>query len=268
MQILINRRIKVLYSAPVTHCVRRLCVFPATSRAGQIVQEQHWQCEPKPQSAREYDDEMGNRILEIHHNRISRSFKFEMQCRVQREDKSTPRESGLAPTGIGAFLLPSALCDLTPDIRDLTTKSIYSVGKTVSTEQKAAMLCEAVYRHLKYFEGATDTQTTASQVWARSNGVCQDFAHLMIALCRAAQVPARYVSGYSPGEGRMHAWVEVLCDGFWQAWDPTHNRRGRLCDVVVATGRDYRDVAPISGTYRGHAQVVLQSHCATQIVAD
>jgi transglutaminase-like putative cysteine protease len=81
--------------------------------------------------------------------------------------------------------------------------------------------------------------------------VCQDFAHVMIAICSCLDVPARYVSGHLLGDGASHAWVEV-CDrrrGEVISLDPTHDRRTDLRYVVTAVGRDYSDVAPTTGTY-------------------
>jgi transglutaminase-like putative cysteine protease len=86
--------------------------------------------------------------------------------------------------------------------------------------------------------------------------VCQDYAHLMLALCRLLGIHARYVSGHLVGEGGTHAWVEVLQPVSRHtveilAWDPTHDRPTDLRYLTVAVGRDYRDVAPVSGTYCG-----------------
>ena len=68
-------------------------------------------------------------------------------------------------------------------------------------------------------------ETTAAEVLERKEGVCQDFAHLMIALCRQRGIPARYVNGFLVGEGETHAWVEIF-DGYnWLGFDPTHNCR-------------------------------------------
>ena len=100
---------------------------------------------------------------------------------------------------------------------------------------------------------------TASEAMALGSGVCQDYTHIMLAVCRLAGLSARYVSGLLPGEGQMHAWVEVLLPGAaqrpptWVGYDPTHQRR---CDeryITVAVGRDYQDIAPTSGYYEGEA---------------
>ena len=85
-------------------------------------------------------------------------------------------------------------------------------------------------------------------------GVCQDFAHVMIGMCRTLKIPTLYVSGYLATEtaSAMHAWVEVFIPGFgWRPLDPTHNRPTDETYIKVAVGRDYADVAPVSGRYRG-----------------
>jgi len=121
-----------------------------------------------------------------------------------------------------------------------------------------------VHGRLEYRRGVTGVHTTAAEVLAIGGGVCQDFAHLMIAICRLLRLPTLYVSGHQLGEGGTHAWVEILVpaadgsDGA-EGWplDPTHGCRGDLTYLTVAVGRDYGDVAPTSGNYRaGHGGVL------------
>ena len=113
-----------------------------------------------------------------------------------------------------------------------------------------------VYGRLSYAHGMTGVRTTAAEALALGRGVCQDAAHIMLALCRACALPARYVSGHLLGEGGTHAWVEVLLPqpvGTGHvAWpfDPTHGNEPGLNYITVAVGRDYGDVAPTSGTFR------------------
>jgi transglutaminase-like putative cysteine protease len=118
-----------------------------------------------------------------------------------------------------------------------------------------------VYQSMTYKHGATTVSTTASEALSIGHGVCQDYAHIMLAVCRACGLPSRYVSGHLLGQGGSHAWVEVLLptnDGTGDAiawtFDPTHASRGGLGYVTVAVGGDYLDVAPTSGTYRSMAR--------------
>lgn len=118
-----------------------------------------------------------------------------------------------------------------------------------------------VYQSLTYRHDVTGVRTTAAEALAIGAGVCQDYAHVMLALCRACGLPSRYVSGHLLGQGGTHAWVDVLLpanDGTGEAiahaFDPTHASRGGLNYVTVAVGADYSDVAPTSGWYRSGAR--------------
>ena len=116
-----------------------------------------------------------------------------------------------------------------------------------------------IHDSFEYQTGATGVGTLATDALALRAGVCQDFAHVMLGLCRCVEIPARYVSGYflnterKPGEiEASHAWVEAFIPGYgWAAYDPTHARLADERYVKVAVGRDYADIRPVSGTYRG-----------------
>jgi hypothetical protein len=96
---------------------------------------------------------------------------------------------------------------------------------------------------------------------AQRRGVCQDFAHVMLGLCRALKMPARYVSGYLAVEKARatHAWVEVwIPTAGWLALDPTHNRQIDETYIKIGAGRDYADVPPVAGYYRGTMERKLE----------
>lgn len=124
-------------------------------------------------------------------------------------------------------------------------------------------LMDRVHARLVYRPRTTDVATSALQALALGQGVCQDFAHLMIGSLRSSGLAARYVSGYlltrpPPGEPRLlgadasHAWVAVWCPPHdWVALDPTNNVVVGVDHVTLAWGRDYADVAPLSGVVRG-----------------
>lgn len=112
-----------------------------------------------------------------------------------------------------------------------------------------------------YEPGVTRVHSTVDEILSIGAGVCQDFAHLTIAILRLAGVPARYVSGYlapPPGSGPVppeaqasHAWIEAQLPGQgWMGFDPTHGCRTDVRHIKVATGRDYSDVTPLRGVYR------------------
>jgi len=116
-----------------------------------------------------------------------------------------------------------------------------------------------IYRNFAYKPRTTGVGTDATAALRLRSGVCQDFAHVALGLCRSAGIPARYVSGYfinsvrRAGEDEAsHAWMEAFVPGHgWAGFDPTHDRPADDRYIKVASGRDYADIRPVSGTYRG-----------------
>ena len=255
------KTVELNYSAPVFHGIRRLRVAPPEIRGTQSVKSFDWNCDPAPDFAREFSDEFGNRVLELRHEKIENHLRFEAQieARTDGEDFVAPHAIGLPQSGIGAFLLPSKLCDANPEMRVLATR-----WKEIEDEKtRAEEINDFVFQTLQYAPNATHLATRASQLLQSPRGVCQDYAHLLIALCRLSRLPARYIGGYLEGEGAMHAWAEVLCGGRWLAFDPTHGERATR-GLAVATGRDYRDAAPHDGQYRGRATATYESRCVVR----
>ncbi|HEX2854886.1 MAG TPA: transglutaminase family protein [Opitutaceae bacterium] len=132
-------------------------------------------------------------------------------------------------------------------------------GQRFTVWADAIRLGRHVYQTFAYKPRTTGVSTRATDALAQRTGVCQDFAHVMLGMCRSIGIPARYVSGYFFNRGRQpddieasHAWVEVMIPGHgWAGFDPTHDRAADERYVKVATGRDYADIRPVSGTYRG-----------------
>lgn len=138
------------------------------------------------------------------------------------------------------------------------------LGAETSVLSAGQALMTAIYRGFIYDGAATEADTTPDQAFAQKRGVCQDFAHVMIVAARAHGIPAAYVSGYlrtlpPPGKPRLvgadatHAWVTLWCgpDLGWVGFDPTNNCLTRTDHIFTAMGRDYSDVAPIDGVFRG-----------------
>ncbi len=250
-----TRQLRVEYSAPAFDCRRELRVFPPAARGAQNIKKLDWHCEPPPNFQEETFDDFGNRVLHLQHSRIEETFRFEMTLVTSQAGSTpSPNSDNIPTSGMGAFLLPSALCNFTPEICD-AARELCGASPTA--------ICDFVFRRLEYSQHATTLKTSASQSLQFGRGVCQDFAHAMIAICRALKIPARYVSGYLPGEGAAHAWCEIFWEGAWQAFDPTHNRAARENYVFVSCGRDFRDCASHQGTFHGNTQATLQSFCKT-----
>jgi transglutaminase-like putative cysteine protease len=126
--------------------------------------------------------------------------------------------------------------------------------------EMAVAVSSLVADRVSYLPGTTGVNTSAAEAWEQGAGVCQDIAHVSIALLRGLGLPSRYVSGYlhpekeadlyRPVAGQSHAWIEYWA-GDWCGYDPTNRTRADESHVVVGRGRDYDDVPPHKGVYRG-----------------
>lgn len=108
---------------------------------------------------------------------------------------------------------------------------------------QAVELMHRLYRDFRYEKRVTDLNTTAEEAWQLQCGVCQDYAHILIALCRLRGIPARYAAGLMTGEGESHAWVEVLSGGKWYGLDPTNDLVVNEDYIRLGVGRDAADCA-------------------------
>lgn len=122
-----------------------------------------------------------------------------------------------------------------------------------NTMERAAEICHNIHRDICYVPLSTTMTTSAAEVMAQRKGVCQDMAHLMIAVCRRCGIKSRYANGLLLGTGVTHAWVEVWNDGVWTAMDPTHDTLVRQGYIKIAHGRDANDCPVSRGTYIGEA---------------
>lgn len=113
----------------------------------------------------------------------------------------------------------------------------------------ALYLMRMVYHTMSYMPGSTDVTTTAEQALLKRRGVCQDYAHILLSLCRMIGIPARYAVGMMIGEGASHAWVEVCCNGFWYGLDPTNNLLVDESYIKLSHGRDYADTIVSKGIF-------------------
>ena len=197
-------------------------------------------------------DRFGNVVVDVFAPRVASAIEFVAEVTVEREADRPHRlpDGWLAD---GYLLAASRFTE--PDDRIL--RAADDLGESAEWGLALAdRINDWVYQSMTYRHGATGVRTTSSEALALGVGVCQDYAHVMLSLCRACGLPARYVSGHLVGQGGTHAWVEVVLptnDGTGEAiahaFDPTHASRGGLGYVSVAVGADYGDVAPTSGTY-------------------
>lgn len=167
--------------------------------------------------------------------------------------------------------IQDALCEYlgpTPTVpidSELAAAAARAAGRTDPADAIDALV-ECCRHRLHYEPGTTQVSTSAADAWQASRGVCQDFAHVALALLRAVRIPARYVSGYllpsdthvgQTAVGESHAWIEAYL-GTWCPYDPTSGLSVGPGHIAVGFGRDYHDVPPLKGVYQGGTLAAME----------
>ena len=231
-----------------------------------------------PAALRDYPDFYSNTVHYFDLTQPHHALDVEAVSRVQ----TRPDDRGAVPVGNppGAlkntdieenffdFLHDSAFVSLDHEIWREALDAVPEGLKDLWLD--AVAIGRHIFRTFTYTPKATTVNTKPADVLHARQGVCQDFAHLMLGMCRSLGIPARYVSGYFLNPNRApdeveasHAWVEVFLPGFgWQGFDPTHDRVPDTRYVKLAVGRDYGDIRPIGGTFRGKGtrEMIVEVH--------
>lgn len=232
----------------------RLLVIPRARRGSLRLRFQQVEVSAPDAQVRTRPDTHGNLVTTVRLEDVPQTVEFRVAAVIER----TLSQTSLLPAGAlhdRRLLWATALT--TPDE---ALREVAGALRVVAPGDLdfAQLCCERVNAAIGYEFGMTSTSTTAAQAYAGGQGVCQDHAHVMLSLCRSVGVPARYVSGHLLGEGGTHAWVEVVVpEGHLAkavAFDPCNGVRTGARHLTIATGRDYHDVAPTSGSYRGDAR--------------
>jgi transglutaminase-like putative cysteine protease len=214
-------------------------------------------------------DRFGNVIVDVFAPRVASAIEFDVNVSVERRAAQPNRvlDGWLAD---GYLLQPSPLT--TPD--DRIAQVAEELGNSAHWGlELAERITDWVNRSMTYRYGVTGVRTTAAEALAQGAGVCQDYAHVMLAISRACGLPSRYVSGHLLGQGGTHAWVEVILpandgtgEGIAYPFDPTQATKAGLSYVTIAVGGDYADVAPTSGTYRSQLAGRLMTRKSVTLV--
>jgi transglutaminase-like putative cysteine protease len=277
----VRHQTRIDYSAPVTEEVLETRLGPFSDA------EQRWErfeLRVRPSGMlRPYIDGFGNSGYMVTvpgpHDYIEITAESVVATRTDGDLRPHPVRS-LTPLQQHDFLSPSSLVPSDPAVSRLAKPFRPSIPDDFFAATEG--LSGRIHSLIEYRLGVTDTATTAVEALRRGSGVCQDFAHLLIACCRAIGIPARYVSGYllqsqpvgaeeAPSgwtqlssAGASHAWVEVLSPTRgWEGFDPTHHTMADERYIKMAVGRDYSDVPPTKGIFRGNARSKLTVGVAT-----
>lgn len=222
-----------------------------------------------------------------------RSPHTELEVVAEAAVETSPRPAVTAAPQVSELFDPGFrrdhLDELEPTVLTSWNDELETLARTILADNGQDLIGTVLAIHrlvrnnVAYEPGQTDVETPATEVWRRGAGVCQDHAHVAIALCRSVGIPARYVSGYlfsdhlgglgtvasepptadSPGhtvDVQTHAWFEVpLPGGGTLALDPTNGRQVSDHHVRIGHGRDYGDVTPLHGVHLGQATVSLEA---------
>lgn len=160
-----------------------------------------------------------------------------------------PWEDAAEDHRIGMFKFQTEHTMPGPSIRSFAEQ--FSFLPDTPALDKAVTYMKGLYHNFQYVQGVTDISTTAEQAMSLGQGVCQDYSHILLSLCRMEKIPARYVVGMLMGEGLSHAWVEICSDGHWIALDPTNNLIVDDQHIKISTGKDYKDCTINQGLFVG-----------------
>ncbi|HVD45988.1 MAG TPA: transglutaminase family protein [Candidatus Limnocylindria bacterium] len=252
----ITQSFRYEYPSPIRNLNHRLVVIPPERFGDQRRVRHSVSAGAERVRFENRQDRFGNVIVDAFAPRISSAIEFLAEVSVERSS-SEPNRLPRGWQEQSYLLEPTLLTAADPPIDrvadELREKAEWGLDL-------ADRINDWVYQSITYKGGITGVRTTAAEALAQGFGVCQDYAHIMLAICRSAELPSRYVSGHLVGQGGTHAWVEVILpvddesgDAIAWAFDPTHASRGGLEYVTIAVGADYSDVAPTSGTYQSRA---------------
>jgi transglutaminase-like putative cysteine protease len=262
----IRQSIRYEYQAPIYDLRQRLMVVPPARHGDQRTRD--WGLDVSLEARRsQWRDRFANRVVDLEVDVVGREIRFEAWSLIERRVDEIGHTFPANRAWSTATPLTAADDVLADIARELAAQGSGGVDL-------AERICDWVYRHMTYRYDVTSIHTPAREALTIGAGVCQDYAHIALALCRQCGLPARYVSGHLLGEGGSHAWIEVMIPApeaptRWHslALDPTHNRRVGLTYLTVATGRDYMDVAPMSGTCRATVRGSLTVRKRADLVA-
>jgi transglutaminase-like putative cysteine protease len=261
----ITHRTLVGYDGPARASYNEDRMAPATPPRQVVLESGLWTDAQVPVWG--YQDYWGTQVsafdIQAPHSELQITARATVEtshCGAPSSGEAQPGWAELTTAAAGGrlleFLRPTPRTRLSPELAAAARERVAGLAPQAA----AAEIAGWVHDHVSYVPGSTGVQTGAQEAWDQGKGVCQDIAHLTIALMRSAGLPARYVSGYlfprpdaEPGDevtGQSHAWVEYWA-GRWAACDPTND--SWVCErhVVVAAGRDYDDVPPLKGIYSG-----------------
>jgi transglutaminase-like putative cysteine protease len=265
MRLSIRHTTTYRYEGHIVHGLQRLRLTPKETQGQSIVD---WTMDL--QGAREeltYDDQNFNHVTLVAVDEGAAEVVVTCRGTVDTQDRAGVIGQHAGHLPLWAFLSDTPLTKAGTRVRELIAGVERSEGGMVETLHN---LSAAIREAIEYRTGQTDVNTTAEEAIEAGSGVCQDHAHVFIAAARALEIPARYVSGYLMMDDRIdqdatHAWTEAYVQNLgWVGFDISNGISPDPRYVRVATGRDYRDAAPVTGMSFGAATENLSVDLAVE----
>jgi transglutaminase-like putative cysteine protease len=267
------------YEAPVSDNLNALRVMPATTRT-QRVDDFGVRVDPEAR-LHQHLDYFGTTVIEFGVPRPHDHLSIDVRARVKTTPPDDPPEAAWAELEEGAYRAEAGefLLPVGDEPEDLVLDELVGVSRAETPLATVQRMVEVIPDRFDYRAGVTYVGSTVGDLLAAGAGVCQDFAHLALLLLRRHEIAARYVSGYlwAPPNGdesadsaevETHAWIEALVPGerepVWVPADPTNRTLGGETHVKIGHGRNYGDVPPIKGVFRGGAGAELTASVKMQ----
>lgn len=265
MRLSIRHTTRYRFDSPVIHALQRLRLTPKETQGQEILEWEMDYGNAYPELT--YEDQHHNTVTLISVEEGTQEVTVTCRGKVDTHDHAgvIGRHAGHLP--LWSFLGQTDRTRPGPGLRKLAEELRASDESRLDTLHR---LSGAILDRVAYKTGTTDSRTTAEEAFAAQNGVCQDHAHIFIGISRAMGIPARYVSGYLMMNDRIeqeagHAWAEAYVDELgWVGFDISNGISPDERYVRVATGRDYRDAAPVTGISFGNTSTVLEVDVAVE----
>ena len=265
MRLSIRHTTRYRFDTPVVHALQRLRLTPKETQGQEILD---WKMEydhAHPELT--YEDQHHNTVTLVAVDKGAQEVTVTCSGTVDTHDHAgvIGRHSGHLP--LWSFLAQTEKTRPGPGMRKLAQEMEDLDEDRIDMLHR---LSAAILERVIYKTGTTDSRTTAEEAFAAANGVCQDHAHIFIGIARLLGIPARYVSGYLMMNDRIeqeagHAWAEAYVEELgWVGFDISNGISPDARYVRVASGRDYRDAAPVTGISFGNTATVLEVDIAVE----
>ena len=221
------------YDAPVASLRQRLVIVPPARHGNQYLRAHRLEVTGAKVRRRVRRDAAGNVVALLQAERVPQSIEFRLTAVLERIRDDGPAVLAAQALHSPRLLRPTPLTAADERLRAMAADLVPETPRPgdQDPEDTAERICAAVFEAITYEYGVTSVTTTAAEALAVGRGVCQDYAHVMLALCHLLRLPARYVSGHLLGQGGTHAWVEVIVPRAGHAeaiaFDPCNGRSRR-----------------------------------------